>query len=120
MKDESRRQKRIGSLLLEALSRILIDELHEITLALVTVTRVDVPADLKTARVYLSVFGGEDPAPVFAHLERRTGFIRKRLAAAVKLKYNPMLFFCLDPSADLNDRIERLLRTSKTDEHDAD
>ena len=119
MRDENRRQKRIGSLLLEALSRMLIEELREISTALVTVTRVDVPADLKSARVYLSVFGGEDPAPIFAHLERRTGFLRKRLAAAVKLKYNPMLFFCLDPSADMSDRIDRLLRTAKTDEHDA-
>ena len=120
MRDESRRQKRIGSLLQEALSRIVIEELHEITGALVTVTRVDVPADLKTARVYVSIFGGGDPAPVFAHLEKRTGPLRKRLAAAVKLKYNPQLIFRLDPGADMNDRIDRLLRASANDEHDAD
>ncbi|MDP2916159.1 MAG: 30S ribosome-binding factor RbfA [Candidatus Aminicenantes bacterium] len=119
MKDESRRQKKIGSLLLEALSRILIEELHEVTTALVTVTRVDVPADLKTAHVYLSVFGPDDPAAIFAHFERRTGFIRKRLASAVKLKYNPVLFFTLDPTADMSERIDRLLQTTKTDGHDA-
>jgi len=119
MRDESRRQKRIASLLLEALSLILIEELREVSSALVTVTRVDVPADLQSARVYLSVFGAEDPAPIFTHLERRTGQIRKCLASAVKLKYNPMLFFTLDPSADMSERIDRLLRTDKTDGHDA-
>ncbi len=119
MRDESRRQKKIGSLLLEALSPILIQELLGITTVLVTVTRVDVPADLKTAHVFLSVFGPGDPAPIFAHLERRTGFIRKRLASTVKLKYNPMLFFSLDPTADMSERIDRLLRTTKTDGHDA-
>lgn len=119
MKDESRRQKKIGSLLLEALSRILIEELHGVTTALVTVTRVDVPADLKSAHVYLSVFGPDDPASIFAHLERRTGFIRKRLASAVKLKYNPVLFFALDPSADMSERIDRLLRKAQTDGHNA-
>jgi ribosome-binding factor A len=119
MKDESRRQKKIGSLLLEALSRLLIQELHDVTTALVTVTRVDVPADLKTAHVHLSVFGAEDPAPIFAHLERRTGLIRKSLASTVKLKYNPMLFFSLDPTADMSERIDRLLQTTRTDGHDA-
>jgi len=119
MRDESRRQKRIASLLREALSRVLIEELHGVSPALVTVTRVDVPADLQSARVLLSVFGVEDAAPVFAHLERRTGFIRRRLAAAVKLRYNPMLFFAPDQTADMDERIDRLLRTNKTDEHDA-
>jgi hypothetical protein len=50
MKEESRRQKRIGSLLQEALSRILIQELQGVTTGLVTVTRVDVLPDLKTGR----------------------------------------------------------------------
>ena len=120
MKEESRRQKRIGSLLQEALGRILIEELQRRDDdGLVTVTRVDVPSDLKTARVYLSVFGSDDPGRILAHLERRAGFLRKLLASAVKLKYNPELFFALDPTADMSERIERILQSAKKDEHDA-
>lgn len=118
MKEESRRQKRIGSLLQEALSRILIEELRTKTTCLVTVTRVDVLPDLKTARVYLSIFGPGDRQEILAHLERRTGHLRKLLASLAKLKYNPMLFFALDPSADMNDRIDQILQLAKKDEGD--
>jgi len=119
MRDESRRQKRIASLLQEALSRILIDELRGETGDLVTVTRVDVPADLKSARVYVSAYGPDDPAGVVTQLEQRAGTIRRILASSVKLKYNPVLFFALDPSAELNDRIERILGPSKKNERPA-
>jgi ribosome-binding factor A len=119
MRDESRRQKRIASLLQEALSRILIDELREDTGDLVTVTRVDVPADLKSARIYVSIYGPDDPADVLVRLGQRAGPIRRILASSVKLKYNPQLFFALDPSADLNDRIEQLLGPSKKNERSA-
>jgi len=119
LKDESRRQKRISSLLQEALSRILIDELRGVTGGLVTVTRVDVPADLKSARVYVSVYGPDDSAGVVTRLEQRAGTIRRILASSAKLKYNPQLFFALDPSAELNDRIERILEPSKKNERPA-
>jgi ribosome-binding factor A len=119
MKNESRRQKRIASLLQEALSRILIDELRGETGNLVTVTRVDVPADLKSARIFVSIYGPDKPADVLALLGKRAGPIRRLLASSIKLKYNPLLFFALDPSADLNDRIERLLGPSKKNERPA-
>ena len=115
MKPETRRKKRISSLLQEALSRILIEELQGVTSGVVTVTRIDVPADLKSARVYLSVFGTEEPARVLAHLEKRTGFLRKVLASTVKLKYNPMLIFLLDPSAEFDERIDQILQSAKKD-----
>jgi ribosome-binding factor A len=116
MKVESRRQKRIGSMLQEILGPILIDALHEATSDLVTVTRVDVPADLKTARIYVSAYGPDEPARVLELLVQRSGAIRRSLASSARLKYNPQLFFALDPSADLNERIERLLRPNE--DHD--
>ncbi len=50
------------------------------------------------ARVFLSVFGG-DAAAVLGRLEERSGAVRRHLASQVELKYNPELFFSLDPSA---------------------
>ena len=117
MPSDGRRPKRIGRLIQEALGRILAAELPEAAADIVTVTRVDVPADLKTARVYVSVFGPLPPAAVLALCAERAGAIRHRLASAVELKYNPRLVFALDPSAELNDRIERLL-APKSDDHD--
>jgi len=118
MREERRRPKRVGHLIRNALSEILSLELRGVATGLVTVTRVEVPADLKTACVYLSIFGPDDPSAVLAHLEMRAGVVRKLLAAAVKLKYNPELFFALDPSAEFSDRIDRILRSTKKNEPD--
>jgi len=115
MRSESRRQKKMASLLREALSTILPGELRTFASSLVSVTRVEVPADLRSARVLLSVFGPADPEEVRGHLERRTGAIRRRLAAAAEFKYNPQLFFAIDASAETVERISRILAE---DDHD--
>jgi ribosome-binding factor A len=117
MPNDGRRPKRVARLIQEALGGILAQELPEAAADILTVTRVDVPADLKSARIFVSVFGPVPPDAVLALCAARIGAIRHRLAMAVALKYNPRLEFALDPSADLNDRIERLL-APKGDDHD--
>lgn len=116
MRTESRRQKRMASLLREALSTVLPAELRPYSSSLVSVTRVEVPADLRTARVLLSVFGPADPEEVRGHLERRTGAIRHRLAAAAEFKYNPQLVFVIDASADTVERISRIVAENTHDD----
>jgi ribosome-binding factor A len=113
MSAEGRRQQRVSSLLQEALSRLLIQEVQNFSKSLVTVTRVEVTADLMTARVFISVYGPDDPHVIMARLEKRTGFLRKTLASLVKLKYNPMLFFSLDPTPAYEQRIDELLQSAK-------
>ena len=119
MRDESRRQKRIARLLQEALGPLVLRELEAGAATLVTITHVDVQADLRSARVFLSVFGG-DAAAVLGRLEERSGAVRRHLASEVELKYNPQLFFSLDPSADADARIERLLKSTQTDDRKPD
>jgi ribosome-binding factor A len=113
MSTSGRRQQRVSSLLQEALSRLLIREIQNISKNLATVTRVEVTADLMTARVFLSFYGPDDPKSIIAILEKRTGFLRKALASLVKLKYNPMLFFSLDPTPEYEQRIDEILETAK-------
>jgi len=116
MKEETRRQKKMASLLRDALSRILPDELRFFTASLVTVTRVEIQSDLRAARVLLSVFGPVDPAEVLDRLAHRTGAIRRRLATTVELKYNPELFFAIDSSAEVVERIDRVLADTRHDD----
>ena len=106
----------MASILREALSAILPSELWDFKASLVSVTRVEVQADLRSARVLLSVFGPADPEDVRGHLERRTGAIRHRLASAAEFKYNPQLFFALDPSAESVERITRIIAESAHDD----
>ncbi len=79
-------------------------------------TRVEVSKDLKSAYIYLSLFGAQDKERVMGLLERRKGFLRKSIASKIKLKYNPMLIFNLDATSDYEEKIDEILRDMKKDE----
>ena len=114
--DSSRRQKRVSNLIKETLSRALVREVQDSSSGIITLTRVDLSPDLKTAHVYLSVFGQVDRKALLALIEQRKGLLRKHVASEVKLKYNPDLIFCLDPTLEYESRIDRLIEELKKDE----
>jgi len=107
------RVKRVEALIKEALSPVLIKDYQEAS-ELLTVTRVEMTADLRTARVYVSVFGAADREAVIARLAQGAGLLRKAVASRVKLKYNPQLIFVLDLGPDHEARIDELLERTKT------
>ncbi len=112
----SRRQKRVASLIKEEVSRLLIEEIQSSFSGLITVTRVEMTADLKTAHIYLSIYGTEQEQAILELLDKKKGFLRKSVASKVKLKYNPMLIFSTDPSPEYQSRIDRLLDDMKKNE----
>jgi len=113
---ESRRQKRVGSLLKEVLSKLLIEDIQDASSGLITVTRVEMSKDLRVAHVYISLYGCESSKFTLDFLERRKKHIRKTVASKIKLKYNPELIFSLDSALLHEERIDRLLEEIKRDE----
>ena len=113
MSEKGLRTRRVAEVVRAELSQLLITEFQDPASGLLTVTRVEMTPDLLTARVYLSVFGAEDPAVPLERIERSKGAIRRALASRVKLKYNPQLIFALDPGPDHQDRIDRLIEETK-------
>jgi ribosome-binding factor A len=59
------------------------------------------------------VLGTPDPAALLARIERAKGGLRRALASRIKLKYNPGLFFVLDPGPGHQDRIDQLIEETK-------
>jgi ribosome-binding factor A len=112
MSEKSFRTRRVAELIRAELSRLLLVGFQEPGTGLLTVTRVEMTPDLMTARVFLSVFGG-DPAAQLARIEQHQGALRRALASRVKLKYNPELFFVLDPGPEHQDRIDHLIEETK-------
>lgn len=107
------RQLRVGEELRHALAwTIERGELRDPALAksLVTVTEVRISPDLRQATVFVMPLGGTEQDDVLAALTRARGFLRRRIAGSVKLKYVPELTFRLDRSFEEADRIERALR----------
>ena len=112
MSEKGFRTRRVAELVRDELSRLFLAEFREPGEGLLTVTRVEMTPDLMTARVYLSVFGG-DPAGRLARVERQAGALRRALAPRLKLKYNPLLIFALDPGPEHLDRIDHLIEETK-------
>ncbi len=113
MPERGFRTRRVAELIRTELSRLVLAEFQDAESGLLTVTRVDVTPDLLAARVHLSVFGGRDPGALLERLERSKGALRRALASRVKLKYNPQLFFALDPGLEHQDRIDQLIEEAK-------
>jgi ribosome-binding factor A len=107
------RDKRIGALIKEAVSPLLIKEFQDADSGFLTVTRVEMTADLRTARIFISVFGSADRTALLDRLNQGAGSLRKAVASRVKLKYNPLLIFVLDPGPDHEARIDELIKLAK-------
>jgi len=112
--DAGRRPKRVAHLIQQALSRVFLQEFQGES-GLITVTRVEMSADLQTAHVYLSVFGEPQEQTLWERLERSKGYLRKSIASEVKLRYNPTLVFHRDPAPEYGRRIDQLIERLKDD-----
>jgi len=102
-----RRPQRVAEQIRNDLARLLREELRDPDVGFVTLTDVELSADLRHARVYVSVLGDESRA--LEALDRARSFLRHALAREGRLRYTPELRFLVDRSASTGFRVERLL-----------
>src|SRR5437660_1152641 len=110
----SRRIERINHLLRQEIADLLTREVKDQTLstALISIIDVETSADLRSAKVYFSVYGDEETVQAAeAHLKRASGFLHHNLKERLDLRHTPHLEFVLDRSLARGDRIMRLIRT---------
>ncbi len=113
------RTERVASVIREALAQPLADLGSELMAGMVTVTHVRVSADLRHARVYLSIFNGKmDAETAIRKISDRMPQLRRQLGAAVHLRYTPDLKFFLDDTLDTMNRIQQLI--DETRQRDAE
>ena len=107
----SQRQTRVGNRLREEISRILLREIEDPRLRLVTLTDISLSPDLKHARIFFSAVGTDvEPDEVLKGLRRARKFIQRRLADEADLRFTPSLEFRWDPTAERAQRVEAILR----------
>jgi ribosome-binding factor A len=110
----TRRQRQVGELLHEEISRIIQRETKDPRLGFVTVTGVEVSPDLRQARVYVTVLGGAaDVKNTLAGLASASRYFRSLLRESLSLRYIPELAFKLDTSLEQGLRIDALLDAIK-------
>jgi ribosome-binding factor A len=107
----AKRTDRVGALLKVALSELLLREVKDPRVGMVTVTGVDLSPDLKHARVFVSALGGEDArTQSLAGLASARRYLQAQAGKRLGLRFTPELRFEIDPSFEAGDRMERLLR----------
>ena len=107
----SRRTAQVGEFLREELTDIIRREVKDPRLGFWSITRVEVPPDLRSARVHVSVLGSdEEREQTLRALRSASGFIRHHLKPRLRMRQIPELEFRDDRSMEHADAIGRTLR----------
>ncbi|HSB70796.1 MAG TPA: 30S ribosome-binding factor RbfA [Candidatus Methylomirabilis sp.] len=106
-----KRADRVGDLVRRELSRLLLREVKDPRLRDVTITSVEMSADLRHAQVRFTGPTGTGAAGEgLQGLRSAAGFLRGELGRALRLRYAPDLSFEVDDSVERSLHIAALLR----------
>ena len=119
MAREFSRSNRIGQLILRELAQMIQHEVSDPRVGMVTVSHVDVTADMKYAKVYVTRLNGvdseQDIDECLQGLSRAAGFLRRNLAGRVELRNIPELRFHYDKSLEHGFHMDELIAKANKD-----
>jgi ribosome-binding factor A len=102
--------RRVDEAVREVISTVVAGELKDPRVGFTTVTDVKTSADLRHARVYVSVLGDDERRQsTLQGLRSAHGFLQGRLAAQLRLKRTPTLEFYYDDTAERAQRVNALI-----------
>ncbi len=107
------RFERVAALVRKEAARLIQHEIKDprVVGAQATVTEVNVSADLRKARIYVS-FLNDDEQKIKAGMEglaKATGFVRSSLASSLKLRYMPAVEFVFDELLKRSIKLDALI-----------
>ncbi len=92
-------------------------DLHDPGIGFVTITRVEMTADLQHARIFYTTLGDAEARKQTARaLARAASFMRRQIGQRLRLRRSPELEFLFDESIGHQDRVEQLLQELKSAE----
>ncbi len=118
----TQRLRRVNDLLRDELSELIRLELKDPRLdALITITEVETSADLRHARVFVSIFGtDEERGLAMAGLAKAAPFLRRALSSRVRMRYIPEISFRYDDRIEEGARMLSILNEVRSTGTDAD
>lgn len=107
----SRRLLKAAAAIREVVSMAILAEIKDPRVQQVTVTRVEVPPDMRSAKVYVSVMGNETRQNLCLRgLQNAAGFLQAKVAERIETRYTPRLEFVLDLGVKHALEVDRILR----------
>ena len=115
---EHKRTDRIADLILQELAEVLLRKVQDPRLSDITLTSVEVSADLRHAKIYYSLLGDDEKRSKAAvGLESARGFVKRELGKRLQLRRIPDISFYFDASLEHGSHIDRLLAELKESDH---
>jgi ribosome-binding factor A len=117
---EVKRAPRVAAMLGKEIAQLIAREVKDPRVAFVTVTRVSMPDDLRSAQVLVRLVKDGDREErrkeALTGLRSAGGFLRKEASRRIGLRFAPELAFAYDEGLDDVTRIEELLEEVKAEE----
>ncbi|MEW4529240.1 MAG: 30S ribosome-binding factor RbfA [Maioricimonas sp. JB045] len=107
----TRRTAKVAEAIRQVVSTAVLFELRDPRVSDITILSVEVPTDLRTAKIRVSVMGDErDQKLCMQGLNSARGFLQSRIADRLDLRYTPVLTFVLDDGIKKSIEASRILR----------
>lgn len=105
-----RRNERLAEEIREEVAQIVGGGMKDPRLGFVTITRVSLTGDMRTARVLVSILGTpKERAKSLGILRRAAGFVRRELGRRLNIRHTPEVLFVPDEGLDNSERVAKLL-----------
>lgn len=106
----SRRTLKAGEAIREVVGMAILTDLQDPRIRDVTLTRVEVSADMRHAKVYVSVMGDEAKQNLCLRgLRSAAGYLQSKIAKRIETRYTPQLHFVLDQGVKHSLLISKML-----------
>ncbi len=106
----SRRALKAAEAVREVVSMAILSELNDPRIRDVTVTHVEVSADLRHAKVHVSVMGDARRQNLSLRgLQSAAGFLQMKVARRIETRYTPRIQFILDQGVKRSIEVARIL-----------
>jgi len=111
MPKEYARSERVAQTVTRQLAVILRSEVKDPRVSSLTITDVDVPKDLRQAKVFVTSMADDalDIEDTMQALQKANGFLRRKLAAVIDMRHCPNLVFSYDNSISEGARMSALI-----------
>jgi ribosome-binding factor A len=106
----SRRVQKAAEAIREVVSMAILADLRDPRIADVTVTYVELSADMRHAKVHVSVMGDEKKQDLCIHgLQHSAGFLQRKIGQRIDTRYTPKIEFMLDMGVKRSIEITQIL-----------
>ncbi len=110
MKKHSQRAQRVGDQIQRELAPLLREDVKDPRVGRITVTSVEVSADLSHAKVFFTHLAGREHAEEAVQaLQHTAGYLRRELSHRLQLYSVPQLHFVYDDSIEAGMRLSQLI-----------